>query len=184
MKPNDSPAPLVRVAVACVVLGALMVSCGDDDDSASTAATTPATPFATAGPTNTATTEPAAESSAAGSSTAPSGDVCADRDALRTSVDALTDLDVVAEGTNGVTAAVSAVKDDLAALRSSAGADLQPQVQAVQDAVDELETAVADLDSGGAAAAVTAVAGVATSARTLLDSLEDSACGASTTSTT
>jgi hypothetical protein len=141
MKPNGSPRPLVRAVGACVVLGVLTVSCGDDDDSASSAATTPATPFATVGPASTATTAPVAESSATGSSTAPSGDVCADRDALRTSVDALTNLDVVAEGTNGVTAAVSDVKDDLAALRSSAGADLQPQVQAVQDAVDELETA-------------------------------------------
>ena len=110
--------------------------------------------------------------------------MCADRDALRTSVDALTNLDVVAEGTNGLTAAVTDVKDDVAALGSSAGSELQPQVQAVQDAVDELETAVANIDSGGAAAAVTAVADVATSARTLLDSLEAGACGASTTSTT
>ena len=184
MKPNDSPARLVRVVVACVVLGVVMVSCGDDDDSASSSAKTPATPFATAGPTSSGTTAPAPGSSPTGSSAAPSGDVCADREALRTSVDALTNLDVVAEGTNGVTAAASDVKDDLAALRSSAGAELQPQVQAVQDAVDEVETAVANLDSGGAAAAVTAVADLATSARTLLDSLEDGACGASTTSTT
>jgi hypothetical protein len=162
-----------------------MVSCGDDDDdSASTGATTTATPLATIGPTSTATTAPAAQSSATGSSTAPSGDVCTDREALRTSVDALKDLDVVAEGTNGVTAAVSAVKDDLAALRSSAGPELQPHVEAVQDAVDKLETAVANLDSGGGAAAVTAAAGVATSARRLLDSLQAGACGASTTSTT
>ena len=103
---------------------------------------------------------------------------------MSTSVDALTNLDVVAEGTNGVTAAVSDVKDDLAALGSSARAELEPQVQAVQDAVDDVETAVANLDSGGAAAAVTAVADLATSAATLLDSLEDGACGASTASTT
>ena len=49
MKPNDSPLPRLRAIVACVLLGA-DVSCGDDDDSASTAAPTPATPFATAGP--------------------------------------------------------------------------------------------------------------------------------------
>ena len=103
---------------------------------------------------------------------------------MRTSVDALKNLDVVAEGTNGVTAAVTDVKEALAALRGSAGAELQPQVQAVQDAVDQLETAVANLDSGGAAAAVTAVADLATSAQTLLDSLEAGACGASTTPTT
>ena len=73
------------------------------------------------------------------------------------------------------------MKDDLATLRGSAGAELQPQVQAVQDAVDELEAAVGDLGSGGAAAAVAAVAELATSARTLFDSLEDGACGPSTT---
>ena len=103
---------------------------------------------------------------------------------MRTSVDALTNLDVVAEGTNAVRAAVSDVKDDLAAVRSSAGSELRPQVEAVQDAVDELETAVADLDSGGVGAAVTAAADLATSAGTLLDSLEAGECGASMTSTT
>ncbi len=110
--------------------------------------------------------------------------MCADREALSTSIDALTNLDVVAEGTNGMTAAVSDVNDDLAALRSSAGSELQADVQAVQDAVDEVETAVANLDSGGAAAAVTAVAGLATSARTLLDSLDAGPCAQSTPSTT
>ncbi len=82
---------------------------------------------------------------------AASGDVCADRDALRTSVDSLQDVDVAAEGTNGLEAALGDVKDDLAALSASAGAELQPQVQAVQDAVGQVETAAANLDSGGAA---------------------------------
>ena len=151
MKPNDSPAPLVRAVVACVALGVLMVSCSDDDDSS-------------------ATTVP---------------DVCADREALQSSVAALKDLDVVAEGTNGLKAAVADVKEDLTELRASAGDELQPQVQAVQDAVDELETAAADLDSGGdASAALTAVGNVASSAATLLASLEAGACGDSTTPTT
>ena len=103
---------------------------------------------------------------------------------MRESVDALTNVDVVAEGTNGVTAAVSDVEDDLAALRSSAGDELEPQVQAVEDALDELETAVAEIDSGGASAALAAVSELAGSAATLLGSLEAGACGASTTSST
>jgi hypothetical protein len=150
MKPDDSPAPLVRAVVACVALGVLMVSCGDDDDSS-------------------ATTVP---------------EVCADREALRSSVAALEDLDVVAEGTNGLNAAVADVKEDLTELRASASDELQPQVQAVQDAVDELETAADNLDSAGASAALTAVANVATSTATLLDTLEAGACAASTTPTT
>ena len=138
MKHYDRPPPRLRALVACVVFGALMVSCGDDDDddSASTAATTPATRTRRTEPTSTATA-PDAESSVTESSTAPSGDICADREALRTSVDALTNLDVVAEGTNSLTAAVDDVKDDLAAMRSSAGDELRPQVEAVQDALDE-----------------------------------------------
>ena len=103
---------------------------------------------------------------------------------MRDSVDALADVDLVAEGTNGAKSAISAVKDDLAALRSSAGSELEPEVQAVQDAVDDLETAVGNLDSGGATQAVTAVSDLVTSAGTLLDSLEDGACGEATTSTT
>ena len=42
--------------------------------------------------------------------TAPTDDVCADREALSSSVDALKDIDVAAEGTNGVTAAVADVE--------------------------------------------------------------------------
>ena len=103
---------------------------------------------------------------------------------MRESVDALASVDVVAEGTNGVTAAVSDVEDDLAALRSSAGDELEPQVQAVQDAVDQLETAAAEIDSGGASAALAAVSELTGSAATLLSSLEAGACGALTTPTT
>jgi hypothetical protein len=111
-------------------------------------------------------------------------DACADSEALSSSVAALKDVDVSAEGTNGVTAAVDAVKNDLATLRGSLGAELQPQAQAVQDAVDELETAVTNLGSGGAAAAVTAVSNLATTAGTLLDSLKAGACGSSAPPTT
>jgi hypothetical protein len=71
-----------------------------------------------------------------------------------------------------VTAAVADVKDDLAALRTSAGAQLQPQLQAVQDAIGDLESAVAEDDAGAAA---TAVSGLATSAGTLLASLDHDA---------
>jgi hypothetical protein len=151
-------------------------SCGDDDDeSSSTAAVATVVESTSAEPT-TASVAPEVSSStpAAGSG---SGDMCADRDALSSSVAALGDVDLVAEGTNGVTAALDAVKDDLAALSGSVGADLQPQVQAIQDSVDALETAAADLGEGGAAATATAVSAVATTARTLLDSLEAGACG-------
>jgi hypothetical protein len=75
-----------------------------------------------------------------------------------------------------VTAAIGDVKDDLAAIQDSAGDEVRPQVEDVQSAVDELETAVADLGSGGASDALNAVSDVASSAATLLDSLEDAPC--------
>ncbi len=103
--------------------------------------------------------------------------MCADREALSSSVDALKDVDVAAEGTNGVTAAVADVKTDLEALRASAGPELQAQVDDVESALDDLDAAAADIDSEGAAAALTAVGNVATSAATLLESVDDGACG-------
>ena len=135
----------------------MVASCGgdDDDDDSSSAATTTTT-----------------------------ASVCADREALQTSVDSLKNVDLVAEGTNGANAAIDDVQEDLTALQTSASAELQPEVQAVQDDVDALKTAAENLDSGGAAGAAdaaAAVADVASSASTLLDSLADGACGSSTT---
>jgi hypothetical protein len=163
---------LVRRIIACAAIGALAASCADDDDSST--ATTAAT----------ATAASTAASTSTGGSAAPSDDVCADREALRSSVAALNDVNLRAEGTNGVTAAINAVKDDLAALRTSAGDKLRLQVQAVQDAIDQLETAVGNLGSGGGAEAATAVSNLVSAAGTLLDSPQAGACGASTTPTT
>jgi hypothetical protein len=161
---------------ACVAIGVVVyTSCGDDDESSSTAAVATDGESTSAEPTTGSVAPEVSSSTPAPSS--GSGDMCADREALRSSVGALEEVDLVAEGTNGVTAAVDAVKDDLAALRGSVGADLQPQVQAVQDSVDALETAAADLGEGGAPAAAAAVTSLSTAAGTLLDSLEAGACG-------
>jgi hypothetical protein len=166
----------VQWAVACTATGILLVSCGDDDDSTSAATT------ASASVTTTASS--AATTAATGSSVAPANEeLCADREALRTSVDALRDIDLVAEGTDGVKTAVTAVKDDLEALRASAGDELRPQVDAVQGDLDDLEAAIEDLGSGGAAAAVSAVTSLVGSAGTLLDELQAGACGGATTTT-
>ena len=156
---------IVRGVLACLAIGALVASCGDDDD------------------TTSATTAPTA-SAGSGGSVAPAGDVCADREALSTSVDALKNVDIRAEGTNGLTTAIGAVKDDLAALRTSAGDELQPQVQAVQSALDDVQTAVGNVGSGGVAAAVTAVASLGSASKTLLDQLQAGACGTGSTTPT
>ena len=165
---------IVRRVLVLAAVGSLVASCGSSDDSSSTASS----PTAAAATSAAATT--LADSTASDSSAASSGDVCADRDALRSSIAALTSVDLVAEGTNGAKAAINAVKDDLAALRTSAGSELQPEVKAVQDGLDELETAV---DAGSAAQAATALTKLAGAATTLFDSLESRPCGSSTSST-
>jgi len=168
---HSSGASRATLAVLTAVAVCLLVSCGGDDtESSSTASTELAAPSTTSSPTE--------------SSTAPPGDVCQDREALIESLDALKEVDLVAEGTNRLTEAVNAVNDDLAALGSSASAELQPQVQAVREAVDELETAVINRDTDGNAAVVTATGKATTAAGTLLASLENDACGASTTPST
>ena len=174
MKPSGNSS-LIRRFVLCATIGALVASCGGDAGSSSTAVTTADASTTSLAAATTAAS--AVSSTASGSTVAASGDVCADRDALRTSVDSLQDVDVAAEGTNGLEEALGDVKDDLTALSASAGAELQPQVQAVQDAVDQVETAAANLDSGGAAQAVTAVSGLVSAAGALFDSLEAGACG-------
>jgi hypothetical protein len=151
---------IARWVVAGLAVGVLMASCGDDDEPSSTPSST----------TSVTTTTVAA------SDPAPSGDVCADRDALRSSVEDLKATDVQAEGAAGLTAAITSLKGDLVALQGSVDAELEPQVQDVQGAVDELETAVADIDSDGASQALSAVADVASSAATLLDLLEAAQC--------
>jgi hypothetical protein len=140
------------------------------------ASTTVSTTGASSAPATATTTAPAPATTTA---TAPaSDDVCADREALRSSVDALVDVDVVAEGTDGVSAAIADVKDNLTALRGSAGDELQPDVQAVQDALDDLETMVdtGTIGSGGAADAAAAIATLADAANSLLASLDAVAC--------
>ena len=150
---------IARWVVAGLAVGVLMASCGDDDEPSST-------PSSTTAVTTTTTA----------SDSAPSGDVCADREALRSSVEDLKDVDVQTEGAQGLPAAITSLKGDLVALQGSVDAEVKPQVQDVQDAVDELETAVADIESDGASKALSAVADVASSAATLLDSLESAQC--------
>ena len=80
----------VRLIVPIAAIGLLLASCSDDDGGSSTAASEQTTTTVSA---------------------------CAEADALRASVDELGAVDVQAEGTDGVTAAVDTVKDDLAAAR-------------------------------------------------------------------
>ena len=149
-------ARVVRGLVATAAIGLLLASCSDDSESSSE---TTAAPTTTEAPTTTV------------------ADTCADAEALQSSVAALEDIDVVAEGTNGLTAAVDQVKTDLEAFGASASEELQPDVEALQTGVDSLEAAIDGFDTDGAAPVVAAVTTVGESATALIDAVDAGACG-------
>ena len=101
--------------------------------------------------------------------------MCAARAELSESISALGDVSisgVLSGGTSAVTDAIDAVKEDLSAVRSAAGAELRSQVQTVEDAIAELETEVGAIGNGGSVrSAVTALGNVVSTAGTLLQAL-------------
>ena len=102
---------------------------------------------------------------------------CAAGESLETSLDELADLDLVAEGTDGVTAAVDEVQSDLDDLRDSASDAAADEVGALEQAVDGLNDAIStlggDLTSDNATAVSTAIENVAAAAQSVLDTLSD-----------
>lgn len=88
------------------------------------------------------------DSGSTSSSTTAKQSVCSDKDALQQSVDDLGKPSVVSGGKSSVTAALDKVQDNLDALRKSAKASLQPQIDAVNASVDQLKTAVKNFGSG------------------------------------
>jgi hypothetical protein len=82
--------------------------------------------------------------------------VCDAKDELDSSVNALGDLDVSAEGTDAVDAAVDDVRNDIEAVGDAAQGEVDDEVEDVETEFDELEAAFAtfgDQESTGAAVA-------------------------------
>jgi hypothetical protein len=147
---------LGRATVAATALITAAGACGGDNSSS--VVTTPVTTSAT-------------------STTASGGAaLCAARDSLKSSIDELRSVDVIKNGTSALQAALTKVKDNLQAVKAAAGADLQPQVTALQNAVTELGTAIANVGSVGVAGVGTAARDVATTGSTLLTSLNNLRC--------
>ena len=102
---------------------------------------------------------------------------CAAGESLETSLDELADLDLVAEGTDGLTAAVDQVRSDLADLRDSASDAAADEVGALEQAVDGLNDAISalggELTSDNASAVGAAIENVAVATQSVLDTLSD-----------
>ena len=130
--------PVRRSLSALFVVGVLaagLVGCGSDSDSSSSAEATP---------------------TASASSTESTG--CADVAALQDSLSSLQEVDLQQDGVAGLTAAITSMKAALETAKSSVSAALQPQVEAVTTAFDELETATAGLSDGNVREQVPAIA--------------------------
>jgi uncharacterized protein YoxC len=102
---------------------------------------------------------------------------CEAGESLRTSVAALADLDLIAGGTDGLTAAVDAVEDDVNDLRDNASDAAADEVDALEQSVDDLESAFSDLageiSTENASALAAAVQNVGAAAQAVYDTLTD-----------
>lgn len=102
---------------------------------------------------------------------------CDAGESLESSLDELADLDLVAEGTDGLTAAVDQVQSDLGDLRDSASDAAADEVSALEQSVDDLNGAISalggDLTRDNATAVGTAIDNVAAAAQSVLDTLRD-----------
>jgi hypothetical protein len=138
--------------IAAVVLGAglLTVACSSSSSTTSPPATSAATPAA-------------ATANAA---------LCADADALRTSLGNLTHISVGKNSADQIESGIANVKKTLAGFTAQAKGEYQAQTGALKSALDKLQTAASSLKSNPGvstvADTVSALTGVATAAGGLL----------------
>jgi uncharacterized phage infection (PIP) family protein YhgE len=152
------------VALAVVLM---LSACGGDDTGSDAAGPT-------GGSTATTTTEPTDTTTSPGPDT--TADVCAARDDLEQSIQDLRGMDVVAGGTDAVEAALGDVRDDLAALRTAAGSDLQDEVSSLESAIEELQGSLDDGTEAATGEQLTALAQVVTAGGALVSALQDLPC--------
>ena len=108
----------------------------------------------------------------------PTPSVCDQKDALEQSLQDLATLNIISEGTSGLTAAVDNVRTDLVALKDTVSADIAPEVQALQTAVDDAKETLSNIDSDAAlsrriADVETALTGIATASADLRAALDN-----------
>ena len=96
---------------------------------------------------------------------------------LESSVNALLNLDVIAEGTNGVESAVNSVEDDVNELRDTATDAAADEVTTLDDALGGLGSALSaaggDLTAENASAVIDAISAVQTAATGVYSTLTD-----------
>jgi len=156
---------------AAILLGLVLslAACGSSSKSSSTTAAA-SSESTSAGPT---TAPGSGDTESTGTASA---EVCAAKQDLQTSITDLKDVNIASSGTSGLQAAITTIKDNLSTLRSAAGDQLKPEIDTFQTSLDDLQTAIKNVSSGGVAAVVTAVKDAGTSGADLLDALSELKC--------
>jgi hypothetical protein len=108
----------------------------------------------------------------------PTPDVCEQSEAVRQSVEDLASLDVIASGTDGLNAAVDNVRTEVSSLKETVSDDVEPEVEALETAIDDARDAFANIDSDAALSAriadvENALGGIATAAADLRTALDN-----------
>ncbi|HEY5149447.1 MAG TPA: hypothetical protein VIJ23_06440 [Mycobacterium sp.] len=179
----------VRSAVVGAALAVFVVAVagcsGSDTNPSPTASSTAASASSVLSPSSSSSSRPTTSGSAsstpastAGSTSYPADkeQVCQARDQLQTSVGALTNTSLLTGGTSGIKAAVDQVQNDLTAFATAAGQNYQPQVNALQTSLQQLQTTTGNLQDGNLAANLqtlgSGIASVATAATDLFTQLQ------------
>jgi DNA repair ATPase RecN len=107
----------------------------------------------------------------------PTPSVCDQADNVQQSVEDLANLDVIASGTDGLTAAVDEVRTEVEALRQTLSDDVRPEAEALETAVTDARETLSSIDSDARlseriAAVEEAIGGIATAAANLRTALD------------
>jgi hypothetical protein len=105
-----------------------------------------------------------------------SSSLCNDVDALKSSVQELRDVNVVQNGTSELSSALDKVKSDAQALADSAKQDFGPDVDALQQALSTLETALRNVRDNGITPVQESAQAVQTAAKNLEDAVTSKQC--------
>ena len=174
----------VAVSAMVAALAIALAGCSSSTTPTSTSTST-STGTGTSTSTGTGTTPSASSTSPASSGTPssyPAGkeQLCQARDQLKTSVASLTNPSLLQQGTVVIKAAVDQVQTDLNAVVAAGTQDYQPQVTALQSALQQLQSATGNLGNGNVSqnlqAVGTAIAATGTAAADLFGQLQ-ATCG-------
>jgi alanyl-tRNA synthetase len=174
--------PRLRVRVwtvgAIVILSAgVIAGCGSSTTATTSSSTTSSSTASTsASATSSAKSAASSAKSTTGASTSasyPAGkeQICQARDELKSSITALTDQSLLAAGTTAIKASVDQVQTSFEAVKTAAKDDYHSQVTDLQDALQQLQTAVGSLGSGDAASNLLAVGKAVTATAAAADDL-------------